>query len=126
MGSKLHRIDLNLPPTHRPLKALVYKEDKFPLIRYGSPQRHFARALRGIDFAANTTITFSELAWEEVLRSFRVDHNIRYRASHLVNVGVNSGLHLVDANGEIVDEFLVRTGVATPYHRSFHYRTYGG
>ena len=126
MGSELHRIGLNLPPTHRPLKALVYKENTIPLIRYGSPQRHFVQALRDIDLAANTTITFSELTWEEVLGFFGVNHNIGYMASNMVIVGINARLQLVDANGEIVDEFLARTGVATPYYRSSNYRTYGG
>ncbi len=113
MGTELHQIGLNIPPTHRPLKALVYKEYKIPLIQYGSPQRHFVRALRDIDFAANTTITFSELTWEEVLGS-AVSRNITIQASDMVDVGINAGLRLVDANGEVVDEFLARTGRGYP------------
>jgi len=83
--------------------------------------------LRRIDFAANTTITFSELIWEEVLGFLGVGHNIGFMASNMVNVGINAGLQLVDANGEVVDKFLARERVATPYHRSFSSsRTYGG
>ncbi len=113
MGTELHLIDLNIPPTHRPLKALVYTENTIPLLQYGSPQRHFVRALRDIDFAANTTITFSELTWEEVL-GFGADHKMKYQASIVVNVGIKAGLRLVDANGEVVDEFVARTGYRYP------------
>jgi len=116
MGSELHQIDLNIPPTHRPLKALVYTENTFPLLQYGSPQKHFVQELRDIDFAANTTITFSELTWEQVLGP-RVGRNIKYQASTVVDAGINAGLRLVDANGEVIDEFLARTGY---YHRSFN------
>ena len=113
MGSELHQIDLNLPPTHRPLKALVYKENTIPLIQYGSPQRHVVRVLRDIDFAANTTITFSELTWEEVL-GFGVSRDITFQASDVVDAGINAGLRLVDASGEVVDDFLARTGRGYP------------
>ena len=113
MGTELHRIGLNLPPTHRPLKALVYTENAIPLLQYGSPQTHFVRALRDIDFAANTTISFSELTWEEVLGS-GVGHNIKYQASAVVDAGINAGLRLVDVHGEVVDEFLARTGYSYP------------
>ncbi len=113
IGSELHWIDLNIPPTHRPLKALVYKENLIPLIQYGSPQRHFVRALRDIDFAAHTTITFSELTWEEVLGS-GVSRHISYQASGVVDAGINAGLRLVDANGEVVNEFLACTGRGYP------------
>lgn len=111
IGFGLQWVRLNLPPTHRPLKALVYKENGIILLQQGSPQRHFARELRDIDFAAHTTITFSELIWEEVLRS-GVGHNFTYLTNIMVNAGISAGLRLVDANGEAVDEYLARTGVS--------------
>ena len=113
MGSELHQIDLNIPPTHRPLKALVYKENISPLLERGSPQKHFVQGLRDIDFAANTTIAFSELIWEGVLGS-GVGRNINYQASTVVDAGINAGLRLVDASGEVIDEFLARTGSSYP------------
>ncbi len=113
MGSELHQIDLNIPPTHRPLKALVYKENILPLLLYGSPQNHFVQELRDIDFAANATITFSALTWEEVLGS-GAGRNTKYQASTVVDVGINAGLRLEDANGEVIDEFLARTGYSYP------------
>ena len=113
MGSELHQIDLNLPPTHRPLKALVYKENIIPLIQYASLQRHVVRVLRDIDFAANITITFSELTWEGVLE-FGVSRNPTFAASDVVDVGINTGLRLVDASGEVVDDFVARTGRGYP------------
>jgi len=119
MGTELQTIHLNLPPTHRPLKALVYKESPVPLLLCGSPHRHFVGQLRDIDFAANTTITFSELTWEEVLGS-GVVLDITFSASNMVNVGKGAGLRLVDANGEVVDEFLARTGVDTHYFDLFN------
>ena len=113
MSTELRWLHLNLPPTHRPLKALVYKEKAVPLLQYGSPQIHFARELRGIDFAANTTITFSELTWEEVLGS-GVRYNLSIAASNVVNVGKNAGLQFMDANGEDVEEFIARNGYSYP------------
>lgn len=112
IGFDLQWVRLNLPPTHRPLKALVYKENGIVLLQQGSSQRHFVRELRDIDFAAHTTITFSELIWGEFLRS-GVGHNLTYLANNMVNAGINAGLRLVDANGEVVDDYLARTGVGS-------------
>ena len=113
MGTELHRIHLNIPSTHRPLKALVYTAIAIPLFQYGSPQRHFVRALRDIDFAANTTITFSELTWEGMLGS-EVGRSVKYKARTVVDAGIDAGLRLVDADGEVVDEFLARMGYRYP------------
>jgi len=80
------------------------------LFQGNSSQKHFLRELRDIDFAASTTIAFSELTWEGVLGP-RVSHNITCLARNVVNAGINAGLRLVDENGEAVGDFFARTGV---------------
>ena len=37
-----------------------------------------------------------------------------YQTSDVVDAGINAGLRLVDASGEVVDEFLARTGRSYP------------
>jgi hypothetical protein len=72
-------------------------------------QKHFLRELRNVDFAANTTIRFSELIWEEILG----DQKATLPEMDVVTAGIKAGLKFVDANGEAIGEFVARTGTGT-------------
>lgn len=89
----------------------MYKGNARTLFQGILSQKHFFLELRGIDFAANTMITFPEITWEESLSSGG-DHRAIRTAVAMVRAGINAGLRFVDANGEAADAFFVRTGTS--------------
>ena len=79
-------------------------------LRQTLSQKHLFSELRDIDFAAHTIIRLLELSWEEILGS-GVEHAITITYPSIC-AGIAAGLRFVDANGEALDEFFVRTGGA--------------
>ena len=114
IGSGLQWYNLNLQPTHHPLKGLMNKACALVLSQDNLTQKHLLQKLPDVEFAANTIITFAERTWEETLGS-GVDHMIISSVMYTLSAGKNAGLRFVGANGE-VNEFVAHVGTS---HHTF-------